>query len=396
MDIDTVLQSADILHDDKARRVLNTAPDTYADITINELEHGITIERLTSLKVPVYQYGTQITIHGLFNEVPSDLRVNGYKSIVFNGNKSLGVKYAAIDSDKKTLLRDVSRYGNKTWQIHIDSQGCECWRIFASNNHADDKARLIECYNSTPDSLYIGSKQAASLMFGGYVVIIRLGAVYQSNLWQLITALTGIQNESEYQQYIAKQAELDKIENERYEQERKLRQESRIATLNKALANFTAPDNWQPFNGIPSNGNTYARITLDYSDNPILRVSQYAKRGAFTCVASKDFTDMVYKPWQPHHYSKAINKTINGWLVSDNVKPTPKPITTPSNDVTIRHNEKLNGIEVSFPVKPSDSILQPLKSMGFRWSQYAGLWYTHYTPDMFNKVNDLFTPAACH
>lgn len=390
MNIDTVLESANILHDDKARRVLNTAPDTYADITLNEIEDGISIERLTALNVPVYQYSTQVTIHGLFKDIPNDLRVAGYKSVTLNGNNSLGVKYVAIDGSKKQLLRDVARYGNAAWHINIDSQGCECYRIFASGDNASDKARTIECYNSTPDNLYIGGKRAVSLMYGGYAVVLHIGAILNDNLWPLIGALTGIDNELEYTRLIAKQADIDKASNERYELECKARRESERAILDNARANFTAPDNWQAFTGKPLAGNTYARVKLDYSGKPVLRVTQYKKRGAFLCSASKDFSDMVYKPWQPSQYSKSLNTVITGWVIRDMPISKPAELSNPkANDITIRHNESQNGIEVIFAAKPPQPIIDTLKGLGFRWSQYNGLWYNRYNESLLNSVNSL-------
>jgi hypothetical protein len=69
MQISETLESAHIYNDDKARRRLNTAPNVEANITLDEIEKGVTIERLESINVPVYQYGTQITIHGTFPNV---------------------------------------------------------------------------------------------------------------------------------------------------------------------------------------------------------------------------------------------------------------------------------------------------------------------------------------
>ena len=390
MNIDTILESAHITHDDKARRVLNTAPDTFADITLSEIERGITIERLTALNVPVYQYSTQITIHGLFQDIPSDLRVAGYKAVILNGNNSLGVKYVAIDGAKKQLLRDVSQYGNKTWGISIDSQGCECWRIFASADSTIDKQKTIECYNSTPDSLYIGGKQAAALMYGGYAVIIKIGAIYNDNVWPLISALTGINNDNEYQARIIQEAEIDKARTAQYEIDSKARQETERITLETTVANFTPPDNWIPFNGKPSAGNIYARIKLDYSGHPMLKVSQYAKRGTFVCIASKEFADMQYKAWQPSHYSKASLITITGWIITDKPQArTPASIATDNSAITIRRNEKLNGLELIFTVKPAPDTINTLKALGFRWSHNGGLWYNRYTEPLLNQVNSL-------
>jgi hypothetical protein len=55
-------------------------------------------------------------------------------------------------------------------------------------------------------------------------------------------------------------------------------------------------------------------------------------------------------------------------------------------EVTIRKNEEHNGIEVLFPSKPEGSVIQTLKSLGFRWSQRQGLWYAKYSADKMELV----------
>lgn len=59
------------------------------------------------------------------------------------------------------------------------------------------------------------------------------------------------------------------------------------------------------------------------------------------------------------------------------------------NTPTIRRNEKFNGIEVVFPAKPDQAILDSLKGMGFRWSKFQSLWYAPHTEARLNEVNEL-------
>lgn len=65
-------------------------------------------------------------------------------------------------------------------------------------------------------------------------------------------------------------------------------------------------------------------------------------------------------------------------------KPAPKDTTAPQtvDNVTVRHNEQLNGIEVIFPSKPDQNIIETLKAKGFRWSFKQGLWYTRYNESL--------------
>lgn len=395
MQIDKVFETINITHDDKARRVLNTAPDKYADITLSEIEMGITIERLSELTVPVYRYGGQVTIHGIFKDIPEDLRVHGYKSVFLNGNRSLGVKYVAIDADKKHLLHKISRYSKTKWGININSQGCEAIRVFHSNDRENDIQRLKDCFNSTPDDLYVGNKQWASLMFGGFAVIIYIGAIYQDNLWTLINALTGISSQAEFDAIHAEsEAEYARMCKDG-EEKRKAELRAKAIEIESIKSKFAVPDNWIEFNGEITQPGTYARIHDTWADGIALQVIKVAKRGAFLCDSIRNFKDYQFKDWQPSKYSKC-KRNINGWRILD--KPvTVKPVKTatvtvqadvkPQLDIVISHNDKLNGIEVKFANKPDDTVLNKLRDLGFRWSYKSMLWYNRYSDTLWQTIN---------
>jgi len=45
----------------------------------------------------------------------------------------------------------------------------------------------------------------------------------------------------------------------------------------------------------------------------------------------------------------------------------------------VRRNEERNGIEIVFKQKPDATVLNRLKANGFRWSNYAKLWWATFT-----------------
>lgn len=400
MQIDKVFETINITHDDKARRVLNTAPDKVADITLDEIEKGITIERLSELTVPVYRYGGQVTIHGIFKDIPTDLRVHGYKSVFRNGNGSLGVKYVAIDGDKKSLLNRISRYSKTKWGIHINSQGCEAIRVFHSNDRENDIQRLKDCFNSTPDDLYIGNKYWASLMYGGFAVIIYIGAIYNNNLWPLINALTGIASQAEYDTIHAEaEAEYERMLIEG-EAKRKLEAEAKAIEIQTVKANLKLPSNWAEFKGKLTTPGTYAHLRDTWADGLVIQVIKVAKRGGRICSNSKSFKFLTteefrYADWEPSGF-KQVDRTIDGWIIQDkaDIKPNKTATVTvqadakPQQDITISHNDKLNGIEVKFANKPDDNVLNKLRDLGFRWSYKSMLWYNRYSDTLWQSVNN--------
>ncbi|MFA6679165.1 MAG: hypothetical protein WCR96_01590 [Candidatus Methanomethylophilaceae archaeon] len=213
--IEEVLGKADVVREVKARRVLNVS-DKDSGITLEEIEKkGVTIERLLGLDVPVFTYGGQVTIHGRFNDdISSDLRVAGYKSVFKNGNGSLGVRYVAVDGEKKRRLEDICSLGG-WWRITIDSKGCQAYRSF------NDKQACLDCYNSAPTD-YIGTKYAFRSVYGRFYVVSEIGAIYEKDFWRLAESLSGL-NEDGYKK--ACEAREDKREDDRlrYEEENKNR-----------------------------------------------------------------------------------------------------------------------------------------------------------------------------
>jgi hypothetical protein len=58
--------------------------------------------------------------------------------------------------------------------------------------------------------------------------------------------------------------------------------------------------------------------------------------------------------------------------------------------VTISHNKDKNGIEVSFPEKPSPETLAWLKENKFSWSKSGGLWYRRHNAELWEKTHQYF------
>lgn len=67
---------------------------------------------------------------------------------------------------------------------------------------------------------------------------------------------------------------------------------------------------------------------------------------------------------------------------------TPAPVT-PVNGAEIRLNNEKKGIEVIFASKPAAATLDALKSNGFRWSRFGGLWWAINTPARLTFINNL-------
>lgn len=174
-------------HDTK--KINNRSEKKIPHIMLETIENGITSEQLDSFKVPVFKYGTQITIHGIFPDIESTLRVGGYKRIFQNKNKSIGVKYDAIDYDKK---KSIYRAFGHVYGFRIESNSKEyCIYRNIRCNDRDEVMKKIEEYKPLFDkiNLRFGSKQLyyACVPFMGcifhYMVFtVHIDAIYEKDI----------------------------------------------------------------------------------------------------------------------------------------------------------------------------------------------------------------------
>lgn len=190
------LETADCRKDEKARRVLNVAPDTVADISAEELENGVTLERLDALCVPVLRYATQITIHGKIGAFDENVRPGGYRAVFRNGNGSIGVRYSAIDAPKKAILVRCSRASGSPWHTVANSSGFQVQRSFYVRNESERQAQkeaTINALRAFPVARFYGSAFAFPLAYGlGYGVAAEIGAIPAAELWPLCGEVFGV------------------------------------------------------------------------------------------------------------------------------------------------------------------------------------------------------------
>lgn len=81
---------------------------------LDDIDEGITSEKIEELiddGYNIYRYFTQITLHGICNNFSND-RFGYYKNINLNKNGSLGIKWNAIDINKKKRIGQILKYFN--------------------------------------------------------------------------------------------------------------------------------------------------------------------------------------------------------------------------------------------------------------------------------------------
>jgi hypothetical protein len=171
---------------DKETRKRANASNAVANISASEIEGGVTIETLYALNVPVYGYVTQVTLHGILPGVTSNVDALGYKSIIRNKNGSIGVRYSAIDAEKKKTIKEACHISKSNWHCSINSQGTMIYQA------VETKDECISLLREIP-SLFSGSKNGAyDPIRGCYYAIVNLNSIKADNLNAFVTYLTGM------------------------------------------------------------------------------------------------------------------------------------------------------------------------------------------------------------
>jgi len=238
---------------------------------LEQIEQGITIENLETIckSIPVFKYKTQITIHGIFNDLSNNY-INRYKSIFQNKNRSIGVKYNAIDSDKKSKIRKlVHTAGYSAEYNSTENYIYKSVRIKNQQDIINKGKEFQELYNRLDNSLFFGTKQIYVInvpWYGKFLIYrINLHAIYEKNIPAFIFTLTGktverIQLEIEKKE-IQNQKENEKWKKdlqEKFEQS-KIKKLEQIENLKKTLQVLTE---------YPKTGNfTLFYLKTSYSGN---------------------------------------------------------------------------------------------------------------------------------
>lgn len=239
MKLAETLESIRVCDDDKARRILNVSTER-ANIGADEIERGVTIERLANIGVPVFRYATQVTIHGTIPDFAPEARPMGYKAIFRNQNGSLGVKYIAIDGTKKKLLVQACQLADKP-QFHasLNSQGLEL--VYSTI----DREQALAAFRAFPKELIIGGLYAARGIYGEYFVVADIGAIEERNVWPLIGRLYGFDSQADLDAEQSRQDTQRAADRAKWEAEQAIRDAQRQAQnelrMSQTLGNLGLP-----------------------------------------------------------------------------------------------------------------------------------------------------------
>ncbi len=225
---------------------LNRSELVISKDIIDEIEKGqITSEILDTLlnKDLIYKYNTQITIHGIFPLFQRYDIQQHYKNIFQNKNLSIGVRYNAIDYNRKLeLFRKIKRYSDYNYHLSASELYLYQFRIVKDQNELltiekefKDKASKIDT------TLFNGSVNVVKgyIPYYGYACKIEIGinSIYEKDTDKVllnIIDLTKEQIEVKEQALLEKEKQKDN-ERKEWEAQYALEKQAKIETLKPEL-----------------------------------------------------------------------------------------------------------------------------------------------------------------
>lgn len=225
--INTILNSKGITD---RKHKLNTTPKPVNESFLTAIEQGVTIEQLAEMEangLDIFKYNTQITIHGLFPDLRNNY-VGGYMNIFQNKNRSIGVKYNAIDEDKRLFIAErIKPLGFKYSRDSSWFKFSQIQVLSEDKSEADlQLSKAKELAAKIDNNLFYGTK---CLWIGGYwgrkylILEFSVGAIYQKDVETLLNGMGATKDILEVYQVKQQDKELERKrywEAYRQEQER--------------------------------------------------------------------------------------------------------------------------------------------------------------------------------
>ena len=197
---------------------------------------GVSIEEIDSINVPVCKYKTQVTIHGTFDQGRVGYcAATGYKSIVQNKNKSVGIRWIAIDGlKKKTVSRAVRLDSDCKWRFSQNSTGTELLIVKGINEIPE----LQSIAKAIPKDMFYGSVYIfRAPMYGIAWLCVEISAI--KNLWGFIGHFTKVKSAFEFNIMEERKLHDDELQAQVYKIQREQEKENRrieIEERKKAIA----------------------------------------------------------------------------------------------------------------------------------------------------------------
>lgn len=151
-----------------SKHIKNLSKKKVPQQLLEAVENGCSYETLLQLAkgYPVCKYQTQITVHGIFNDLGTR-RVGVYVNLCKNKNQSLGIRWSAIDYNKKDELFTKIRKVDRAWHIVKNSQQFYLEQMVRVKDQDEYNRTLVVFKQKAANidtSLFTGSVSAYGMM----------------------------------------------------------------------------------------------------------------------------------------------------------------------------------------------------------------------------------------
>lgn len=257
------------------KHIKNLSTKKVPAALLQAVEKGCSFETLEKLAkgFPICKYQTQITVHGIFDD-PSTRCVGFYVNLTKNKNQSLGIRWTAIDHEKKEKLFSYIKLMDNEWHIQEDSSSFYMRKMVRVTSH-EELLKVQEKYQAEADkidvNLFTGSANVFKLEGLWGITYVGLALVIQcfpeGSFWQIAENITGKKNTEILAAEAAKIIEEKKRDEER-EAEKKRYQEEADRRRAAYEARRAA---WKAENPIPAGFEKVENYTFQPGDMELLR-----------------------------------------------------------------------------------------------------------------------------
>lgn len=285
---------------------LNTCNKKVPQDYLDKIEDGCTLEQLEEMvsnKFDIFKYGTQITIHGIFPEL-SVRRIGGYVNIVQNKNKSIGVRYTAIDRYKKRRLFEV--LGDVSdWTVQDTSTNYFVYKLKPLPDNKEEALKIVSAYKNEAEkidkSLFIGNVSCYTIEYWGMYYIcltVNICCFYERNFAALFENLSGMKlkearmlQREKLQKKKAERSRLEEKWKKEAEERKKEKEQAKVKSqeiISKFISETPPPSNYTKRENYELKaGDKVCRLYFDKYDKKLVWVE---------CVCKKCFGKIYVKP----------------------------------------------------------------------------------------------------
>jgi hypothetical protein len=295
----------------KLNRLSKKVNRKYLDV----IEAGVTVEYIDSMiadGLPVFKYGTQITIHGMFEELNNNY-IFGYKNIFQNKNNSIGIKYNAIDEAKRQRIAEYLKLIGFNYNRNSQNTVYSLIRSVNKDNFETVKTEMLQLKNKIDVSLFFGSVSVYVAQSWGqtYICIdIYINAIYEVNIMPFINKL-GI-TEQTLIDHKAKEAKEAQVRAEQWNKEAEQRKQDRAKILEENKQDLELLSKYSRVEKSQETG-LYLLRTFDYNDQLIYKVIYlYMPKGKKKLRANKKEYKSIHEALKHEPGEGYSDKIYNG------------------------------------------------------------------------------------